>query len=149
MKRFYSLCSVLLLLSCDIIPAGNTIYRPNSSNNTGLSNNEHNEFALLIEKDLVNKKKVNAEVLTHLLNDADPEEKITAAVIENSSRCDIILRLVGVSNNRIYNLPIPRNAKNQFIIDKGSYTMKSTICGANYYAQKSIIEPLILKLSNN
>ncbi|WP_376751227.1 DUF6759 domain-containing protein, partial [Kaistella carnis] len=40
------------------------------------------------------------------------------------------------------------HSKNQFVVKKGSYTLKSKICGANYYSQKNLSDPLILKLSN-
>ncbi len=151
MKILYFFTLLFLLNSCDTMPVANTIYRPTTKypQNAPLSNNENAEFSALLEKDQINKKRVNAEVLTYLLNDPDPAEKSTAAVIENSSRCDIIVRLVGIKNNHIYNLPIPRNSKNQFVIDKGTYTLKSKICGANYYSQKDIKNPLLLKLSSN
>ena len=92
---------------------------------------------------------MNAEVLTYLLNDPDPKETHTAAVFENASRCDIIVRMVGISTDEIYNLPIRANSKNQFVVKKGNYTLKSSICSANYYSQKNVTEPLILKLSSN
>ncbi|WP_423974917.1 DUF6759 domain-containing protein [Kaistella sp.] len=47
----------------------------------------------------------------------------------------------------MYNVPILRNNKNQFIIKKGNYTLKSNIYEAKYYSQKIIVEPLLLKLS--
>ena len=149
MKGLYLLLSFLFLMSCDMIPTGNTIYRPTNSPTSSSSSNENREFSDLLEKDQINKKYVTAEVLTYLLNDSDPQEKNTAAVIENTSNCNIIVRLVGVQNNQIYNLPISRNSKNQFVILKGNYTLKSNICGAKYYSQKNIVDPLILKLSNN
>lgn len=149
MKGLYLLLSFLFLMSCEMIPIGNSIYRPTNSQTSSNTINENREFSALLEKDQFNKKKINAEVLTYLLNDSDPQEKSTAAVIENTSSCNIILRLVGIQSNQIYNLPISRNSKNQFVIIKGNYTLKSNICGAKYYSQKNIIDPLILKLSNN
>ncbi|QDP84721.1 hypothetical protein FNJ88_03835 [Chryseobacterium sp. SNU WT5] len=151
MQKIYLLFCFTLLVSCNILPSGNTVYRSGNSypQKTPTVKSEINEFAVLMEKDKINKKHVNAEVLTHLLNDPDPNELNTAAVIDNTSNCDIIIRIVGIRSNEIYNLPIPRNSKNQFIIKKGTYTLKSNICGANYYSQKNIIEPLILKLSTN
>lgn len=149
MKGLYLLLSFLFLMSCEMIPTGNSIYRPINSQTSSNTINENREFSALLEKDQFNKKKINAEVLTYLLNDSDPQEKSTAAVIENTSNCNIIVRLVGIQSNQIYNLPISRNSKNQFVILKGNYTLKSNICGANYYSQKNIIDPLILKLSNN
>ena len=149
MKGLYLLLSFLFLMSCDMIPTGNSIYRPTNSQTSSNTINENREFSALLEKDQFNKKKINAEVLTYLLNDSDPQEKSTAAVIENTSSCNIIVRLVGIQSNQIYNLPISRNSKNQFVILKGNYTLKSNICGAKYYSQKNITDPLILKLSNN
>ncbi len=151
MKSFLYLLSSLVLLNCDALSTGNTIYRPNSSNNpntsTGVS--ENSEFSTLMEKDKINKKHSDAEVITYLLNETNPKDRYTAAVIENKSNCNIILRLVGTTNNKIYNLPILRNSKNQFVVERGNYTLKSKICGANYYSQKNISEPLILRLSSN
>lgn len=151
MKIFYVFLLAFTIVSCDVIPAGNTIYRPYPSRPAGNSAtvSENQEFRDLMEKDLINKKRVNAEVLTYLLNDGDPEEKSTATVIENASSCNIIVRVVGINNNQIYNLPVARHSKNQFIIKKGNYTLKSNICGAKYYAQKNILDALILKLSSN
>lgn len=134
---FLSLCC----FSCDVIP---TSY-PNSTNNSS----SNVEFKTLWDKDQINKKQVNAQVLTYLLNDSDPKETHTAASIENTSRCNMILRMVGISGGEIYNLPIQANSKNQFVIKKGNYTLKSSICGANYYSQKNVVEPLILTLSSN
>ncbi|WP_226063161.1 DUF6759 domain-containing protein [Kaistella polysaccharea] len=151
MKSFFTALLLFLFLSCDILPPG-SVYRSFPGTNTSASSgsrSESSEFNDLMAKDQINKKKVTAEVLTYLLNDPDPTEKQTAAVIENTSNCNIIIRVVGISNNLIYNFPIGRQSKNQFVIDKGNYTLKSDICGANYYSQKNISEPLILKLSNN
>lgn len=150
MKIFYAFLLAITMISCDVVPVGNTIYRPYPSRTTSSASvNENQEFNSLMEKDLINKKRVNAEVLTYLLNDGDPEEKSTATVIENASNCNIIVRVVGINNNEIYNLPIARHSKNQFVIKKGNYTLKSNICGANYYSQKNILDALILKLSSN
>lgn len=77
-------------MSCDMIPVGNTIYRPTTSQTSSSTINENREFSVLLEKDQINKKKINAEVLTYLLNDSDPQENSTAAVIENTSSCNII-----------------------------------------------------------
>ncbi len=151
MKNIFLIPVLFLLLSCDVLPAG-SVYRssPGSTpSSTSVPRSESSEFKTLMEKDQINKRKVTAEVLTYLLNDPDPTETKTAAVIENTSGCDIIIRVVGVTNNQIYNLPVPRYSKNQFVINKGNYTLKSAICDANYYSQKNITEPLILKLSRN
>lgn len=148
MKSFFLVIILLLFLQCDVVPTNYPIYRPNSTSYPS-NPSSGNEFKTLWDKDQVNKKKINAEVLTYLLNDSDPKETHTAAVFENASRCDIIVRMVGISTNEIYNLPIRANSKNQFVIKKGNYTLKSSVCGANYYSQKNILDPLILKLSSH
>lgn len=141
MKLIFLFAFLFILSGCDVLPAG-SVYGSTSTTN------ERNEFATLMAKDKINKDKVTAEVLTYLLNDSDPKESRTAVVITNNSNCDIIFRMVRLNKNLIYNLPIARNSKNQFVVEKGNYTLKSKICNANYYSQKNIIEPLILKLSN-
>lgn len=149
MKIIYAVSVLFLVLSCDALPMTNPVYRPYpSASSSGSSTNENQEFTSLMQKDAKNKKRVTAEVLTYLLNDTDPKDLSTAAVIENTSNCNIILRLVGINSDEIYNLPIARHSKNQFVVKKGSYTLKSRICGANYYSQKNLSDPLILKLSN-
>ena len=141
LKKLYLLVLGFLMIQCDVVP--NSGYR---TNNPG-SVDESKEFADLMEKDQTDKNKKTAEVLTYLLNDTDPADPYTVAVIDNLSGCNIIVRLVAVKGNQIYNLPVPKNSKNHFKIAKGSYTMRSNVCDSKYYSQKLINEPLILKLS--
>ena len=145
-KNYFLVVLLLSLVGCDVIPSG-SIYRPNSG--TTSSTNESREFADLIAKDQINKNDETAKVLTYLLNDADPKEKQTAAVITNTSNCNIIVRLTQSGGNKIYNLPVSKNSKNQFIIDKGNYTLRSNVCSAKYYSQKSVTDALILTLGTN
>ena len=142
MKSISLFSIFFLVLSCDVLPSG-SVYRSTSS-----TSNERNEFSGLMEKDKINKDRVTAEVLTYLLNDSNSSEPRTAVVITNNSNCDMIFRMVRLNKNLIYNLPIAGNSKNQFVVEKGNYTLKSKICNASYYSQKNISEPLILKLSN-
>lgn len=145
MKYYFLFLLLFFVVQCDIMPSANPVY----PSKTTVLKTENKEFEELMEKDQINKKQVTAEVLTYLLNDDDSNDPKTAAVIDNNSSCDIILRLVEIQGNRIYNLPIPKHSKNQFVIYKGNYTMKSNVCAAKYYSQKQISAPLILKLSGN
>ena len=145
MKQIFLALLLLLFIQCEMLPSKYPVYGPGSTTST--SSGEKQEFADLLAKDQINKKHVTAEVLTYLLNEPDPSDKNTAAVIENASECNLILRVVGITNNHIYNLPVSARTKNQFVLQKGSYTFKSTICGAKYYSQKVLSAPLILKLS--
>lgn len=146
MRSYFLIILLFLFVQCDVLPSTTPVYRPKTP--TTVSASESKEFEELMEKDQINKKKVTAEVLTYLLNDTELDDPKTAAVIENNSGCNIIVRLVAIKGNTIYNLPIPKHGKNQFVIDKGSYTLKSSICGATYYSQKLISSPLILNLSD-
>ena len=141
MKLIFLFAFLFILSGCDVLPAG-SVYGSTSTTN------ERNEFATLMAKDKMNKDQVTAEVLTYLLNESDSSQPRTAVVITNNSNCDIIFRMVRLNSNLVYNLPIARNSKNQFVVEKGNYTMKSKICNANYYSQKSITDALILTLSN-
>lgn len=145
MKYYFLFLLLFFVVQCDIMPSANPVY----PSKTTVLKTENKEFEELMEKDQINKKQVTAEVLTYLLNDDDSNDPKTAAVIDNNSSCDIILRLVEIQGNRIYNLPIPKHSKNQFVIYKGNYTMKTNVCAAKYYSQKQISAPLILKLSGN
>lgn len=145
MKYYFLFLLLFFVVQCDIMPSANPVY----PSKTTVLKSENKEFEELMEKDQINKKQVIAEVLTYLLNDDDSNDPKTAAVIDNNSSCDIILRLVEIQGNRIYNLPIPKHSKNQFVIYKGNYTMKTNVCAAKYYSQKQISAPLILKLSGN
>lgn len=141
--RLFALLGISFLLSgCDVLPPGSV------SRSTSASPDEKSEFSALMEKDKINKNKVTAEVLNYLLNESDPRDFRTAIVIENKSNCDMILRMVRLNKNLVYNLPVARNSKNQFVIEKGNYTLKSKICKANYYSQKNIADALSLKLSD-
>ena len=145
MKYYFLFLLLFFVVQCDIMPSANPVY----PSKTTVLKTENKEFEELMEKDQINKKQVTAEVLTYLLNDDDSNDPKTAAVIDNLSGCNIIVRLVAVKGNQIYNLPVPKNSKNQFVIYKGNYTMKTNVCAAKYYSQKQISAPLILKLSGN
>lgn len=137
---------LLFLVQCSANPTYPTIYRPVNSSTT-TSTAEAREFAELYAKDQLNKTNETADVLNYLLNDEDLSDLNTALVLENTSNCNIIVRMVHVDGKRIYNLPVPKNSKNHFKIAKGNYTMKANVCHAKYYSQKSISESITLKIS--
>ncbi|TXF77189.1 DUF6759 domain-containing protein [Chryseobacterium sp.] len=145
MNKFLVLFFVVFLTSCKTVetqfPAGKSA--------TVSENSEAREFYELTELEKKGKNLRTAEVLTYLLGDDDVEDPFTAVVIDNFSNCDIIVRIVEINGNEIYNLPISKGGKNYLKIRKGNYTLKAKMCSAQYYSQKQIVEPLILKLSEN
>lgn len=147
MKKLLTLAMLsLLLVQCDALSAPSVA---GPRNPVGSINDESAEYATLFAKDQQHKTQETAEVLNYLLNDNDPEDSFTALVIENTSNCNIIVRAVAVDQKHIYNLPVPRKAKNHFKIHKGNYTLKSNVCTARYYSQKSIFDSLILTIRTN
>ena len=123
MKYYFLFLVLFFVVQCDIMPSAKPVYPSKKV----VLKTENKEFEELMEKDQINKKQVTAEVLTYLLNDDDSNDPKTAAVIDNNSSCDIILRLVEIQGNRIYNLPIPKHSKNQFVIYKGKSYSNSFI----------------------
>ena len=158
MKKTFTLLAIIALsttvtsqiMTDEVLSnAKTTVVKNQPSDNSTSSSDESKEFADLYKMHNLKKNVVTAEVLTYLLNNEDPREKNTAAIIENGSGCDIILRLVGVENKKIYNLPIAKRTKNKFVIEKGSYTLRANVCDADYYSQKKFsAQPLVLKLAN-
>lgn len=149
MKRFSAIWLIGLLfflVQCNANPTSTTVYRPDNAS-TPTSTDEAPEFADLVAKDQLNKTNETADVLNYLLNDEDPNDPNTALVLENTSGCNIVVRMVHVDGNRIYNLPVPKNGKNHFKIAKGNYTLKANVCHAKYYSQKHISESITVKIS--
>ncbi|SFI13036.1 DUF6759 domain-containing protein [Halpernia frigidisoli] len=102
-----------------------------------------NEFERLMEKDKIGKTQRNGEVVSQLINEK-PSDKSAAITIENTTNCNIVVRILGAKN---YLLPIYKNDKNFILIDKGNYTFSSDFCRAKYYKQKSITESVVITLS--
>lgn len=149
MKRFSAIWLIGLLfflVQCNANHTSTTVYRPDNAS-TPTSTDEAPEFADLVAKDQLNKTNETADVLNYLLNDEDPNDPNTALVLENTSGCNIIVRMVHVDGNCIYNLPVPKNGKNHFKIAKGNYTLKANVCHAKYYSQKHISESITVKIS--
>ncbi|MBW8361909.1 MAG: hypothetical protein K0M56_06945 [Kaistella sp.] len=150
MNKYLILFVVVFLTGCKTVETQFSGAAGTGKSATVISeNNEAKEFYKLTELEKKGRNQRTAEVLTYLLGDDDAEDPFTAVVIDNFSNCDIIVRIVEINGNGIYNLPISKGGKNYLKIKKGNYTLKTKMCSAPYYSQKQIVEPLILKLSEN
>ena len=141
MKKFLLLCLMTIIFhNCE-----STNYPSSRSNSTANPNisSSTSDFGALMVKDKIDKNQRSAAVVSQLINDS-PTDKVAAIVIENTTNCNIIVRISGAKN---YLLPIYKNDKNFLIIDKGNYTFSSNFCRAKYYTQKSISESLTITLS--
>lgn len=89
------------------------------------------------------KNQRTAELLTHLFN-TDPNSKNAYVQIVNKSKCNL---LVKISGRKYYNLDVPAKSQNYILVDKGSYTLTTSVCDARYSSQKNINRDIVVTLS--
>lgn len=97
-----------------------------------------------VAKDGVNdKNKRTAELLTHLFN-TDPSSKNAYVQIVNNSKCNLIVK---ISGRKFYNLDVPARNNNYILIDKGNYTLTTSVCDAKYSSVKNITKDIVVTLN--
>lgn len=97
-----------------------------------------------VAKDGVNdKNKRTAELLTHLFN-TDPSSKNAYVQIVNNSKCNLIVK---ISGRKFYNLDVPARNNNYILIDKGNYTLTTSVCDAKYSSVKNINKDIVVTLN--
>lgn len=89
-------------------------------------------------------KHKTADLLTHIFNN-DPNKKEVYLSIFNETKCDLELLIKGKST---HTLKIPSMKTNFVLIDKGNYTLSTSVCGAPYYSTKSLYKDIEIKLRN-
>lgn len=89
--------------------------------------------------------KKTAALLTNLLND-NKYSKDAILQIVNKSDCELVIKVNG--KKKFYNLSVPAKNQNYVLVDKGSYTLTSSICGVSYTSNKNISMNLVLTLGN-
>lgn len=87
--------------------------------------------------------KKTAALLTHMFN-SDPTSKEAYLQIINNSKCNLIVK---ISGKKFYNLTIPAKAQNFILVDKGRYTLTSSICDAKYSSSKNVTQDLSITLN--
>ena len=83
-----------------------------------------------------------ADLLNHLFN-SDPTSKTAYIQITNKSKCNLIVK---ISGKKFYNLTVPANNQNFILVDKGTYTLSSSICDAKYSSTKNITQDIAITL---
>ncbi|AYO58360.1 hypothetical protein CO230_09655 [Chryseobacterium sp. 6424] len=97
-----------------------------------------------VAKDGVNdKNKRTAELLTHLFN-SDPSNKEAYVQIVNQSKCNLIVK---ISGKKFYNLDVPAKNQNYILVDKGNYTLTTSVCDAKYSSAKNINKDIVVTLN--
>ncbi|MDO5616379.1 MAG: hypothetical protein Q4G16_09325 [Cruoricaptor ignavus] len=106
------------------------------------------EMATAVKKDVRKSGTVSkgnqktAELLTHLFNN-DPNKREAYIHIKNKSKCNL---LVKVSGKKFYNLTVPARNDNYILVNKGSYTITTSICDAQYSAVKNVQKDMEITL---
>ncbi|MEC5157978.1 DUF6759 domain-containing protein [Chryseobacterium sp. MP_3.2] len=90
------------------------------------------------------KNKRTADLLNHLFN-TDPSSKTAYVQIVNKSKCNLIVK---ISGKRYYNLDVPANNQNFILIDKGTYTITTSVCDAKYSSSKNINKDIVITLNS-
>lgn len=85
-----------------------------------------------------------AEVLTHLFNN-DPKKREAYIQIENQSACNMIVKING---KKFYNLTVPANNSNYLLVDKGTYTLSTSVCDAQYSSVKNVSKDIVITLKS-
>lgn len=87
--------------------------------------------------------KKTANLLTHLFQD-DPKSKETILQIVNKSSCNLIVK---ISGKKFYNLTVSPKNQNYLLIEKGKYTISTSICDAKYSSSKTINSSTVISLN--
>lgn len=108
---------------------------------------EAEEFKMLVASNPVEHKNNTVKILNSLF-DNDPNSKESMVMIENKSKCNIIMRIEGIGNTK-YRLAIPANAQNTIVVAKGDYLFSSLVCGAQYASQKTLQKAIMVSLGDS
>lgn len=90
------------------------------------------------------KNKKTAALLTHLLNDNSKSTEAYFHII-NKTKCNIVMK---ISGKKVYNLTIPAQSNNYILIPKGTYTLTSNVCDANYSSTKKLEKDMEIILNS-
>ena len=87
--------------------------------------------------------KKTAAVLTNLFNDNKYSKEAVLQIVNRSS-CELVVKVS--SKKKFYNLNVPSKNQNYILIDKGSYSLTTSICGASYSSNKNINASTVITL---
>ncbi|WP_226063103.1 DUF6759 domain-containing protein [Kaistella polysaccharea] len=89
------------------------------------------------------KHKRTADLLNHLFN-SDPNSSTAYVQIVNKSKCNLIVK---ISGKKFYNLDVPAKNQNFIMVDKGNYSLTTSVCDAKYSSSKSIKKDIVITLN--
>lgn len=141
-KLFY-LSSLVFLQSCVSYPTTTNYPTRNTIPTRNTASNTESEYYEVLKT----YKSETAAVLTDLLNDPSPTDTKTSLLVENLSRCNMVLTVSG--NNYFKKIPIAPSKMAAVMLPKNqNYRLSSIICNSTYQSTKYITKSTSLKLSN-
>lgn len=87
--------------------------------------------------------KNTAAMLTNLFNN-DPNKKEVIIQFVNKAKCILVIK---ISGKKFYNLTVPANGQNYILVEKGNYTVSTSICDAIYNQNKAFTKDVIITLN--
>lgn len=87
--------------------------------------------------------KRTADLLNHIFN-SDPGSRTAYVQIVNKSKCNLIVK---ISGRKFYNLDVPASNQNFILVEKGKYTVTTSVCDAKYSSAKSIVKDIVITLN--
>ena len=91
-------------------------------------------------KNLVNK---NISAINHMFDNESNKNKIYVSV-NNVSQCDIVVEFKGKGS---HSLSVSPKSRNFIMLEKGSYTISSDVCGAEYSSMKTLVKDMEISLT--
>lgn len=110
------------------------------------SSSSDEEFNRLMGSSSENHEEKTVNLLNKLFEN-DPSSKETIVLIENKSKCNIVVTMEGAAGAK-YKLPVPSDGENSMVIKKGDYLFTSSVCGARYASQKTVQKSVMVTLNN-
>lgn len=86
--------------------------------------------------------KNTAAMLTSLFNN-NPNKKEAIIQFVNKSKCILVIK---ISGKKFYNLTVPANGQNYILVEKGNYSVTTSICDAAYSQNKAFTKDVIITL---
>lgn len=87
--------------------------------------------------------KKTEDLLNHIFN-SDPSSKNAYVQIVNKSKCNLIVK---ISGKKYYNLDVPANNRNYVLVEKGNYTLTTSVCDAQYSSVKNVSKDMVITLN--
>ena len=88
-------------------------------------------------------RKQTEDILNHLFN-SDPNSKTAYVQIVNKSKCNLIVKING---KKFYNLSVPARSQNFIMVEKGTYSVTTSVCDAKYSSSKNIGKDIVITLN--